>query len=141
MGALSWSGLLLWAFAIVVSVVGKGSFRLPLLIWGLTLFAAAYFTTSRPNPLYCIDQHTAFLLDLDGQGVAAGTGAVYFYEASKKPAVCRPGVPLTFAGISARKLIFGERFDVKAWSGDGTTYKLSVDPGAVRSTQPGGVIY
>jgi len=88
-----------------------------------------------------IDQHTAFLLDPDGQGVAAGTGAVYLFEASKRAAVCRPGMPLTFADIFARKLIAGERFNVKAWSDDGTAYTLSVDSGAVRSTQPGGAIY
>lgn len=88
-----------------------------------------------------IDQHTAFLLDPDGQGVAAGTGAVYLFEVSKKPAVCRPGIPLTVAGISVRKLISGERFNVKAWSGDGAAYTLSVDSGVVRSTQPGGAIY
>lgn len=88
-----------------------------------------------------IDQHTAFLLDADGQGVAAGTGAVYFFEASKMPAVCRPGVPLTFADISARKLISSERFDVKAWSGDGAAYTLAVDSGAVRSTRPDNAVY
>lgn len=88
-----------------------------------------------------IDQHTAFLLDPNGQGVAAGTGAIYFFEASKKPAVCRPGVPLAFAGISVRKLISGERFNVKTWSGDGAAYTVSVDSGAVHSTQAGGGIY
>lgn len=30
-----------------------------------------------------VDQHTAFLLYPDGQGVAAGTGAIYFFGASK----------------------------------------------------------
>jgi cyanophycinase len=88
-----------------------------------------------------IDQHTAFLLDPDWQGVAAGTGAIYFFEASKKPTVCRPGIPLTFAGISVRKLVSGGRFNVKAWSGDGARYTLSVDSGAVRSTPPGSAIY
>lgn len=88
-----------------------------------------------------IGQHTAFLLDPDGQGIAAGTGAVYLFEATKKPAVCRPGVPLTFAGIPVRKLISGERFNVRTWSGDGAAYMLSVDSGAVRSMQAGGAIY
>lgn len=50
-------------------------------------------------------------------------------------------VPLTFADVSARKLMSGERFNVKAWSGDGATYKLSADSGDVRSTQPGSAIY
>ncbi|MGH9728967.1 MAG: cyanophycinase [Candidatus Acidiferrales bacterium] len=86
-----------------------------------------------------VDQHTAFLLDPDGLGVATGTGAVYLFEASKKPAVCRPEVPLTFADISARKLTSGERFNVKTWSGEEAVYKLSVDNGTVRSTQPGGI--
>jgi len=88
-----------------------------------------------------IDQHTAFLLDPDGRGVAAGTGAVYFFEPSRKPAVCRPGIPLTFAGISVRKLVSGERFNVEDWSGHGVTYTLSVDSDAVRSTQPGSATY
>ena len=88
-----------------------------------------------------IDQHTAFLLDPDGQGIAAGTGAVYLFEASKKPAACQSGIPLTFAGISVRKVLSGERFNVKTWSGDGAAYSLSVDSGAVRATQPGGAIY
>jgi len=88
-----------------------------------------------------IDQHTAFLLDPDGQGVVAGTGAVYFFEVSKMPAVCRPGMPLAFAGISVSKLVSDGRFNLRAWSGDGPRYMLSVDSGAVRSTQLGGDIY
>jgi cyanophycinase len=51
-----------------------------------------------------IDPHTAFLVDHGGQGIVAGTGAAYFFEAAGKPAVCRPGAPLTFNGISVRKL-------------------------------------
>jgi|SRR5579863_3758159 len=39
---LSWSAALLWIFAIVTSALGKGGFRLTLLIWAVALFLANY---------------------------------------------------------------------------------------------------
>jgi cyanophycinase len=88
-----------------------------------------------------IDQHTAFLLDPDGNGIAAGSGAAYFFEAAGKPTACRPGAALTFTGISVRKLVAGEKFNLAHWTGSGTPYTLSAVSGALRSTQPGGAIY
>lgn len=88
-----------------------------------------------------IDPHTAFLLDRGGQGVVAGTGAAYFFEATHKPEVCRPGTPLTFNGISVRKLVAGEKFDLLKWSGSGVSYILSAKSGVLRSTQANSPIY
>jgi cyanophycinase len=88
-----------------------------------------------------VDQHTAFLLNPGGEGVAAGTGAVYFFRATREPAVCRPGAPLSFKGISVRRLASGEHFNVETWSGQGMAYMLSADSGAIHSTQTGGDIY
>ncbi len=88
-----------------------------------------------------IDQHTAFLLDPDGNGVVAGSGAVYFFAAARKPSTCRSGLPLTFSGISVRKLTAGEKFDLAHWTGSGTPYTLSAVSGALRSSQPHDAVY
>jgi len=88
-----------------------------------------------------IDPHTAFLLDRGGQGIVAGTGATYFFEAAGKPGVCRPGAPLTFSGISVRKLVAGEKFDLSKWSGSGVGYALSAVSGVLHSTQANSAIY
>jgi cyanophycinase len=88
-----------------------------------------------------IDQHTAFLLDPNGSGVVAGSGATYFFEASRKPAACRPGAPLVFTDISVHKLVAGEKFDLARWAGGGVTYSLSADSGVLHSSQPGHSIY
>lgn len=88
-----------------------------------------------------IDPHTAFLVDRGGQGIVAGTGAAYFFEAAGKPAVCRPGAPLTFSGILARKLVAGEKFDLSKWAGAGASYTLSADAGVLHSSQANGAIY
>jgi cyanophycinase len=88
-----------------------------------------------------VDQHTAFLLDADGRGHVAGTGAVYFFAPTRKPEICRLGIPLTFTGISVHKLKAGEKFGLAAWTGDGISYTLSVEAGKIRSSQPGGAIY
>ena len=88
-----------------------------------------------------IDQHTALLLDPDGRAVAAGAGAVYFFSSSRRPAVCRPGVPLTFSGIDVRKLVAGQEFSLASWTGTGVAYTLSVSAGVLSSSQPSGSIY
>lgn len=88
-----------------------------------------------------IDPHTAFLMDRGGEGIVAGTGAAYFFEAAGKPVICHPGAPLTFNGISARKLIAGEKFNLSKWAGAGVSYTLSADSGVLHSTQANSVIY
>lgn len=88
-----------------------------------------------------IDPHTAFLLDRGGHGVVAGTGAAYFFEAATRPAVCRPGTPLTFSTISVRRLVAGEKFNLSKWAGDGVGYTLSAVSGMLHSSQANGAIY
>jgi cyanophycinase len=88
-----------------------------------------------------IDPHTAFLVDHGGHGIVAGTGAAYFFEVAGKPAVCRPGAPLTFNGISVRKLAAGEKFDLSKWAGAGVTYTLSAVSGLLHSTQANAALY
>jgi cyanophycinase len=88
-----------------------------------------------------IDEHTAVLLEPDGHGKVAGTGAAYFLKASSKAQACRPGVPLTFAHISVIKMRAGATFDTATWSGMGIHYELSVRSGIIHSTQAGDAIY
>lgn len=89
-----------------------------------------------------IDQHTAVLLQPDGHGTVIGTGAAYFLKASSKASVCRPGTPLTFAGVSVIKLTAGDHFNTATWTATGgLPYQLSVTNGTIHSTQPGGKIY
>jgi cyanophycinase len=109
----------------------------------LIVFMARILASSDAKRIHAIgvDQTTAFLLDPSGSGVVAGSGAAYFFEATGKPFACRPGVPLTFRGVSVRKLVAGEKFDLKHWTGAGIGYTLSVDSGVLRSTQPNQSIY
>lgn len=88
-----------------------------------------------------IDPHTAFLVDRGGQGVVAGTGSAYFFEATGRPAICSPDEPLTFNGIAVHKLIAGQKFSLPQWTGSGAIYTLSAVSGVLHSTQPNDAIY
>jgi cyanophycinase len=89
-----------------------------------------------------IDERTAALVDPDGKAKVEGEGVVYFIRANRPAAICKPGVPLTFAGMSVSRVPSGGSFDLRTWTGrGGTTYELSVDAGVIRSTQNGGGIY
>jgi len=88
-----------------------------------------------------VDEHTAVLLEPDGNARVVGTGSAYFLRASTKASVCRPGTPLSFAGIAVVKAQAGMRFSTATWSGDGTHYTLSVEGGTIHSTQPAGAVY
>jgi cyanophycinase len=110
----------------------------------LLVFLARILQSGNVKTIHAIaiDQHTAVLLQPDGHGSVIGTGAAYFLKASSKASVCRPGTPLTFAGVSVVKLTAGDRFNTAAWTGTGgLPYQLSVVNGTIHSTQPGGKIY
>ena len=109
----------------------------------LLVFMARILQSGNRTKIHGIgmDQHTAFLLDSEGQGVVAGSGAAYFFEAARKPARCIPGVPLTFEDVSVHKLVAGEEFNIGLWAGQGASYTISAISGVLRSTQPDGAIY
>src|SRR5215470_19439462 len=89
-----------------------------------------------------LDERTAVLLDPDGQGTIVGVGQAYFLSSTQRPEVCKPGTPLTFREITAHALHAGEQFNVRHWTTTGgTSYKLSVERGAIESTQADGGIY
>jgi cyanophycinase len=88
------------------------------------------------------DEKTAFLMEPDGSGVAAGSGAVYFLRTSCSPEVCRRETPLTFRNVSVYRVHSGGKFNIAAWAGtEGAAYSLSAIDGVLHSTQAGGSIY
>ena len=88
------------------------------------------------------DEKTAFLMEPDGSGVVAGTGAVYFLRTTGRPEVCQPATPLTFRNVSVYRVRAGGTFNVSNWTGSGGVgYTLSAISGVLESTLPGGSVY
>ena len=84
----------------------------------------------------------AVLLEGDGGATLSGPGFAYFLRTTEAPQICEAGKPLTVRGISVYRIGDSGKFDVKRWRGEGgTAYTLSVEDGAVRSTQAGGAVY
>lgn len=90
-----------------------------------------------------IDEKSAVLVEPDGKARVVGSGqGAYFLRPTKAPSVCQKGVPLTFQSISVYKAPAGTHFDLLSWAGDGrVSYALSVEDGAIQSTQPGNAWY
>jgi cyanophycinase len=81
-----------------------------------------------------VEQDAAVLLEPDGQAKVIGSGAAYFLEAKKSPAVCQRKVPLTFSGITVHRSPSGASFNVKDWKGTGgDDYQLSAVNGVAKA--------
>ncbi len=97
---------------------------------------------ARPASSIAVDEGNAVLLEGDGSATLSGPGYAYFLRTTEAPQVCEAGKPLSYRGISVYRIGNSGKFDVKRWRGEGgTAYTLSVEDGAVRSTQPGGAAY
>jgi len=97
---------------------------------------------ARPASAIAVDEGNAVLLEGDGAATLSGPGFPYFIRTTEAPRVCEAGKALTFGGISVYRIGNTGKFDVKHWRGEGgTAYSLSVEEGAVRSTQPDGAAY
>jgi cyanophycinase len=90
-----------------------------------------------------IDEKSAVLVEADGKATVVGSGkGAYFMQATQAPQACQKGVPLTMKGISVFKGPAGAHFDLASWSGTGgVSYTLSVENGAIHSTQSNNTIY
>lgn len=89
-----------------------------------------------------VEQRAALLLEPDGQGKVIGHGSAYFVEPTSKPSSLGSGKPLSGAEFKVQKVAPGHSFNIREWQGDvAATYNLSIDAGAIRSTQTGGAIY
>jgi cyanophycinase len=88
-----------------------------------------------------IEQRAAVLLDPDGKATVVGKGSAYFVDPRGATGAPAKNQPLTLADFTVEKVAPGHTFNLKSWSGDATEYKLSVDHGEVRSTQPNRSLY
>ncbi len=83
-----------------------------------------------------VEENAALLVELDGSAKVVGEGPVYFLESSTLPAVCAHKQPLTFAGITIKRVTPGQSFQLKNWQGSDESYALSVADGVVKSSSP-----
>lgn len=88
-----------------------------------------------------IEERAAVLLEPYGEGTVIGDGAAYFVNAQKAHGAVEKGKPLTFGEFTVLKVAPGHTFNVVTGRGNATIYKLSIDAGAIRSSQKDGVIY
>ncbi|HUA16570.1 MAG TPA: cyanophycinase [Verrucomicrobiae bacterium] len=90
-----------------------------------------------------IDERSAVLVDARGKAMVIGTGkGVYFLRPTRQPELCENDRPLTFRAVSVYRVPAGGHFDLQSWTGDGgTAYSLSVEAGAIQSTQAGNHVY
>ena len=89
-----------------------------------------------------VEQGAAVLLEADGKVMVVGKGAAYFVDAERAAGVTlERNQPMTYGDFEVQKVAPGKAFDLKAWSGDGIQYKLSVKKGKIESTQAGGGVY
>jgi len=73
-----------------------------------------------------VDEKTALLVEPDGKSRVVGKGEVDFFEATRKPEVCQPSKPLSFAGVRLERVSHGGVFDVKTWHGNDRIYSVTV---------------
>ncbi len=87
-----------------------------------------------------IDEKSSVLVESDGKAKIVGFGrGAYFIRPAHAPEVCEPNQPLTFTGIAVYHAPTGAHFDLDSWSGEGgNSYTLSVEKGAIHSTQENG---
>jgi cyanophycinase len=88
-----------------------------------------------------VDQESAVLVGPDGTASVVGNGNAWFIDARNADGpLCGPQA-LTFGPYSLTRITPGRTFNLQTWTGDGSTYRLSVTNGELQSTQPGGEIY
>ena len=90
-----------------------------------------------------IDEKSAVLVEPDGRGTVVGSGrGAYFLQVKSAPEVCRPNTPLTIHNISIYRASAGARFDLRSWTGEGgQAYRIAVENGTIRTSQPDNVVY
>jgi len=90
-----------------------------------------------------VDEKSAVLVEPDGKAVVVGSGkGAYFLRPTLPPEVCRKNQPLTLRNVAVYKAPAGAHFNLSSWEGDGgVSYALSVEQGAIYSSQPDHSIY
>jgi cyanophycinase len=88
-----------------------------------------------------VEEKAAVLLEPDGAARVIGRGGAYFIETPKGMGIEMPHRPLTWQPYMVQKVTPGHTFNLKTWTGESTTYQLSVKSGQILSMQHGGAIY
>jgi cyanophycinase len=88
-----------------------------------------------------VEQRAAVLLEPDGNAKVVGYGDAYFIDASGASGTVTAGKPLSYGAYAVQKVSPGHAFNVKTWTGDATHYTLSVEAGAIHSTQAEDAVY
>lgn len=88
-----------------------------------------------------VEERAAVLLEADGAARVVGHGSAYFIDAGKGSGTVAAGQPLAFGPYDVQKVAPGHAFNLKVWSGLASHYTLSVEKGAIRSSQAGGAVY
>lgn len=90
-----------------------------------------------------VDEKSAVLVESDGDARVIGPGkGAYFMQIHAAPSICRMGTPLSLQDIAVYHAPRNSRFNLKTWKGaGGVSYSLSVEDGAVHSTQRNGSVY
>jgi cyanophycinase len=88
-----------------------------------------------------VEEKAALLLEPDGSARVIGRGGAYFIDSPKGSGIEIPLQPLTWQPYLVQKVTPGHTFNLKTWTGESTTYQLTVKNGQITSMQHGGVIY
>jgi cyanophycinase len=98
--------------------------------------------SSHPREI-AIDEKSAVLVDENGKAVIVGSGkGAYFIHPIQAPEICKEDTPLTFSNIEVYRAPKGANFNLPTWVGQGgISYTLSVEEGAIQSTQGEHSIY
>jgi len=77
-----------------------------------------------------VDEATCLAIETSGRAVVFGANSVFIITSSQPPAVCRANTPLTYQGLTSRRLTRGQQFDFRTMIG-GTPSSLRVVDGVV----------
>lgn len=86
-----------------------------------------------------VEERAAVLLEPDGPARVVGHGAAYFVEAGAAHGKVEAGKALTFGPYEVLRVVAGKTFNMKAWSGEATRYRLDVKDGKIESSN--GAVY
>jgi cyanophycinase len=110
----------------------------------LAAFLAAIHARWRPAQAraVAVDEDNAVTVEPSGRCRLHGNGHAYFVTAPHPAEVFSRGVPLTLRELGVERLDRSGSFELRGWRGTGTLrYRLDVERGKLRSSQPRGRVY
>jgi cyanophycinase len=83
-----------------------------------------------------VDERTALVVDPAGQGQVLGERAAYIVRSSGPPAVCQPGQPLDYSGLTVHKLLEGDAVTMPSGDTAVPGQTLAAQGGALSPANP-----